>query len=112
MFIAIIITLWVMSILLIIMFFKVAKEPEGISLKNINLEAISLRDQLEKIEEEEKEFYAAIVNMDRENMIEEFWDCMQSKLGMLNKFGIGAQEIMESYQKHLVKIQNRPRGNK
>jgi phosphoribosyl-ATP pyrophosphohydrolase len=81
-----------------------------IELKNIDLSGISVLVQLDKVKEEEKEFMVAIELADKENAIEEFWDNMQSKLGLLDKiFGVKAYEVMDEYKKHLEKIKNRPR---
>ena len=82
---------------------------DGIRLKNINLSKISFWEQIEKINEEEEEFKAALVSEDKENLKEEFWDCMQAKLGALEKLDIKVEEVIKSYPKHLEKIQNRPR---
>lgn len=86
-------------------------EPvEGIKLVNINLTGITVMKQLQKVVEEEKEFMVAIEMADQENAIEEFWDNVQAKLGLLEKlFGITADKVMEKYPKHLEKIKNRPR---
>lgn len=110
--ISIAIPLWILVALSICIFFRECAAPEGVKFKNINLSKISFWEQIDKINEEEEEFKAALISEDKENLKEEFWDCMQAKLGALEKLDIKAKEVMESYQKHLVKIQNRPRGNK
>lgn len=82
----------------------------GIHLVNIDLTGIKTMQQLDKVKEEEKEFMVAIELADRENAIEEFWDNVQAKLGLMHKvFGIAADEVMEGYDKHLEKIKHRPR---
>jgi hypothetical protein len=43
-------------------------------------------------------------------VIEEFYDTIQAKLGLLEMFGIPAKEVMEQYPKHLKKLEKR--GNK
>ena len=53
-----------------------------IKLVNINLETISLREQIEKIDEEDTEFIKAIMGEDNEHIIEEFWDTVQARLGL------------------------------
>ena len=83
-----------------------------IKLVNINLETISLREQIEKIDEEDTEFIKAIMKEDAENIIEEFWDCVQVRLGLLEKIGIDANRVMEFYPKHLEKLKDRPREGK
>ncbi len=81
-----------------------------IELKNIDLTGISLYKQLQKINEEDIEFIEAIDSENSENTIEEFFDCMQTRLGLIEiRFGIKAEEVMEAYTKHLEKIKHRPR---
>ena len=46
---------------------------------------------------------------DTANIIEEFWDCVQARLGLLDKAGINASRVMEGYEDHLKKLKNRPR---
>lgn len=83
----------------------------GIILKNIDLTGVSVLEQLLKVKEEEKEFIIAIESADKRNSIEEFYDTIQSKLGLLEKiFEITAEEVMKEYPKHLEKIKSRPRN--
>lgn len=85
-------------------------KQEGIILRNIDLTGISILEQIDKVKEEEKEFMIAIETGDKENAIEELFDDVQSKLGLLEKrFGIKADEVMRAYDKHILKIQDRPR---
>ena len=81
-----------------------------IELKNIGIEKVTVMQQVDKAQEEEQEFWEAYSDgEDRNHIIEEFYDCMQSKLGLLYKAGITAEEVMQAYPKHLEKIKNRPR---
>lgn len=80
-----------------------------IELKNIDLTKVTRSEQFRKVLEEENEFVEAFFNLDKENMIEEFYDTLQAKLGLMHKCGISAEEVMEGYSKHLVKLSNRPR---
>ena len=82
---------------------------KGIELQNIDLTSISIHEQWDKIAEEDMEFYAAMQNSDRNNQLEEFWDTVQARLGILRKHGIQAKEVMEYYPEHLKKLENRPR---
>lgn len=83
---------------------------KGIVLKNIDLSGVTYAEECKKAEEEHREFVAAINNDDLENAVEEFFDVMQSQLGvMYMKFGITAPEVMKKYPNHLEKIKNRPR---
>jgi phosphoribosyl-ATP pyrophosphohydrolase len=92
-------------------------KQEGILLKNINLTGISGNQQLKKVKEEFREFTDSMCqfivnegNMESKNhFIEEYFDLVQSALGLLERFGISADEVMREYPKHLEKIKNRPR---
>lgn len=80
-----------------------------IELKNIDLRKVPKEEQVEKVVEEFQEFWTAYNNKDRDNLKEEFFDVMQSMLGLMHKEGITAEEVMEGYSKHIEKIKNRPR---
>lgn len=81
-----------------------------IELRNINLENVSLSEQVSKVKEEDQEFLDAVRYEEEEHAIEEFWDKVQSSLGLLYKMrGITAEEVMQYYKYHLEKIKNRPR---
>ena len=81
-----------------------------IELKNINLEKVTLLDQIRKVKEEDQEFLDAVRYEEEEHAIEEFWDKVQSSIGLLYKMrGITADEVMSGYKYHLEKIKNRPR---
>ena len=60
-----------------------------IELKNIDLSKVSIYEQISKVAEEENEFMEA--------------------LGLVQKLGIDANEVMKYYPKHLEKTKNRPR---
>lgn len=78
-------------------------------LYNIDLSTVSYKQQLEKIKEEDKEFKEALTKNDDDHILEEFWDTVQARLGLLDKIGLDANRVMEYYPKHLEKIKNRPR---
>jgi len=84
-------------------------EREGIKLQNIDLAKVTLIEQMAKVHEEDREFVEAIIETDEDNAIEEFWDLIQARLGLLEKLGTTAQKVMEQYPKHLEKLKNRPR---
>lgn len=85
-------------------------KTNAIELKNINLDGVTVIEELEKLREEQKELRKAVILKNRENIKEEFWDVMQSWMGFLQlKFNITAEELMEYYPKHLEKIKDRPR---
>ncbi|WP_252238288.1 hypothetical protein [Clostridium sp. VAP51] len=96
----------------------------SIQLKNIDLTKINIVEQMKKSDEEKKELEDAVllymtmkgdnedkkeIESDRNHVIEEFWDTVQANLGILDKIGINAQEVMEGYPEHLVKLKDRPR---
>ena len=81
----------------------------SIELKNIDLDNIALKEQLEKVAEEIKELQDSILNEPIENIIGEFWDVVQANLGLLSKLGINSDRVMEYYPKHLEKLKDRPR---
>ncbi|AOR24313.1 hypothetical protein [Clostridium taeniosporum] len=95
----------------------------SIQLKNIDLSGITFIEELNKVDEESKELQEALfvymysnINPQNENIkkakhhvIEEFWDIVQANLGVLDKLGIKADEVMKGYSKHLAKLKDRPR---
>lgn len=85
-----------------------------VELKNIDLSKLSMQEQCKKVEEERKELIDALngfyIEEDtKEHVIEEYWDVVQAWLGVLDKYGITAKEVMEYYPKHLEKLEHRPR---
>lgn len=81
-----------------------------IKLKNINLEGITMQQQIQKIYEEVDEFVQAIIKGDATNAIEEYFDVVQSGLGALQKMGLSADYVMRQYPKHEEKLKDRPRN--
>ena len=92
-----------------------SKEP-SIQLKNIDLSSVKPNEQMKKFNEEVEEFIIAVEEHNymalkcKSHMIEEFWDVVQSGLGLLHFEGVEAKEVMEGYQEHLQKME--ARGNK
>jgi len=91
-------------------------KQEGITLKNINLNGITLDEQSTKAKEEIYEFEVAMNEFlqdktpkNRKHLIEEYYDYIQSPLGILDMVGITAQEVMGGYPLHEKKLLNRPR---
>ena len=81
-----------------------------IELKNIDLTGITAEQQIKKMFEEDNELFEAFLKSDVQNSMEEFWDVVQVRLGLLQIIlGITADEIMNYYPKHLKKLENRPR---
>ena len=104
---------------------KLNYKEQGIVLKNIDLSNVIEEEQEDKLDEEIEEFkqayeeykYLKFVGIEkpkeeREHFIEEFWDMVQAGLGLLQKEGIMADEVMAGYEKHLKKMEemgNKPR---
>lgn len=96
-----------------------------IELKNIDLKDLTLMDELNKADEEVKEFKDAVheqlylkndnwskkaINESREHIKEEFCDVVQSHLSVIKILGIDIQEISEYWNTvHNEKIKSRPR---
>lgn len=88
-----------------------------IELRNIDLTGLTLLDEIEKAEEESKEFYEALVkygyyrtDKNRKHLIEEGCDKMQVTLSELKSVGIDIPEVAKHWNtEHLSKIQLRPR---
>ena len=68
---------------------------------------VSLEDEIEKCIEEDSEFIAGVLKEDKENVIEEFWDSVQTKLNVMDIMGISMKEINEGLHKHLDKMTRR-----
>jgi phosphoribosyl-ATP pyrophosphohydrolase len=82
-----------------------------IELKNIDLSKVNFLQQGDKVIEERKEFTDAAADYlfekteeNKEHMIEEFCDMVQAGLGLMQKTGIDAKEVMKYYPKHLEKL--------
>ena len=88
----------------------------GIELKNINLNGLTLEDEIKKFEEEYKEFMNVITGKDNDtsffHAVEEMFDMVQAALGVIFlKYKKKASAVMRLYQYHELKIMNRPRKN-
>jgi len=93
------------------------EQPIGIELRNINLEGLTLVDELLKADEEETEFKQALLGylydkheVSREHLLEELCDTIQVKLSIMKTIDIDIEEIVSYWNtKHLEKIKSRPR---
>lgn len=93
------------------------EEVKAITLKNIDISDISLEEQIQKLDEERKEFEFAVLEALHErspendrHAIEEAFDEIQAVLSYLQKtLGISAQEVMDHYYLHEAKLKSRPR---
>lgn len=70
------------------------KDKVSTQLANIDLNHIIKEQQLNKIHEEDEEFLQAIKSNDYDNMIEEFWNCVQVRLEYLDLHGIRVTEVI------------------
>ena len=96
---------------------EIVSQLGGIKLKNIDLTGLTLVDELEKAEEEEKELKLALLayltdrnEISREHLLEELCDTIQVKLSIAKSIDIDIEEIVSYWNtKHLEKIKDRPR---
>lgn len=63
--------------------------------------------QMNKVCEEVEEFIRAYENMDDENLIEEFWDVVQSMMGIIDLRGLSKEELIQGLDKHYKKLEGR-----
>ena len=63
--------------------------------------------QTDKVYEEVDEFISAFENIDDINLIEEFWDVVQSMMGIIDLRKITKEELMNGLDKHYKKLENR-----
>ncbi len=94
---------------------KTIPKEKSIVLKNIDLSQVSLVEQKLEFEKEIEEFKEALFNYEhgysiKRHIIKKYFDMMQTGLGLLQKVNINADEVMEGYPKHLLKMEQR--GNK
>lgn len=75
-------------------------------LKFIELET-DRSNQVNKVVEEVHEFIQAIKKRDEENLIEEFWDVVQSMMGVVDLMGLSKEELMNGLDKHYKKLESR-----
>lgn len=96
-------------------FFRGCKEKEIVIIKEY-LEPLDLKksglevtvfEEIRKCEEEDNEFYTAILKFDYNNSIEEFWDSVQTKLNVLAMSGISTKDVYNGLEKHKEKLKKR-----
>ena len=89
---------------------KEIKKEQSIQLKNIDLGNVTVGEQRNKVIEDRKEFTSTVYDYffsydydekTGKHAIESFWNMVQSGIGLLQKIGINADEVMEYYNKHL-----------
>lgn len=97
---------------------------KSIVLKNIDVSNVNFWEQRDKLIKDGEKFTDRVFdyifyydNYDSEKnykykkrAIEEFWNMVQYGLGVLQKIDVDADEVMEEYPKHLLKMEQR--GNK
>ena len=93
---------------------KEIKKEQSISLKNIDVSNKNIWGQGRKVIEHGENFVETVVDYrftatdDAEEYkkyaIEDFWNMVQSGLGLLQNAGIDAEEVMEGYPKFLEKF--------
>lgn len=76
-------------------------------LNKLNLKNFVLADEGIKLSEEHNEFQMAAFRNDKGNAIEEFWDCIQALVGVMDKLNISDKEIKQGLTRHNKKLLNR-----
>ena len=74
-------------------------------MKFIKIDA-TVEEQIEKVKEEVQEFYDAVENKDSDNTIEEFYDVIQSMLGVISLRGL-ENALQDGLNKHNKKLISR-----
>lgn len=67
---------------------------------------VTVDEQIEKVKEEVQEFYDAVKNKDSDNTIEEFYDVIQSMLGVISILGL-ENALQDGLNKHNEKLISR-----
>lgn len=107
--------IYLIVILLFLNFIAGCGEKEVIVLKEylkpIDLEKsgfkLTVFQEIFKCEEEDGEFYTAIIKDDYNNAIEEFWDSTQTKLNVMAMMNISTTDIYDGLLKHKKKMKKR-----
>lgn len=103
--------IWLIAIILIMLFFKGAAEKETINLSPLDMEKskldTNLFDEIRKCNEEDDEFFKAVIKCDIDNIIEEFWDSVQTKLNVMSMLEIPTEMIYGGLDKHTEKMNER-----
>ena len=101
---------WLLVVILILMFFKGASEKEVI-LRPLDMQKskidTNLFDEMRKCYEEDEEFHEAILKYDIDNVIEEFWDSVQTKLNVMSMIKIPVDMVYRDLDKHIKKMYER-----
>ena len=72
----------------------------------LNINNISIEEEIEKLNEEVKEFIEAMEKEDSENIVEEFYDVIQVLVNLTYKYNV-TDDLGEGLHKHLRKIKER-----
>ena len=93
---------------------KEIKKEQSITLKNVDTSDKTLIDQIEKAIKDGEELTKTVVNyvlgpvdkevVCKEDTIKAFWEMVQTGIGLLQKIGIDADEVMAEYSKYLEKL--------
>lgn len=106
-----IVGIWLIVILLILNFFAGAAENEKVILRPLDINKsnlnINLFDEMQKCNEEDTEFLKGVMKCDIDNIIEEFWDSVQTKLNVMGMMGIPTDLIYKDLDKHIKKMYER-----
>lgn len=111
MIVLIVLGIWIVSVILIMLFFKGAAENEQVILRPLDMNKsnldINLFDEIRKCTEEDDEFFKGVIKYDIDNVIEEFWDSVQTKLNVMSMMGIPTDVIYKDLNKHIKKMYER-----
>lgn len=107
----IVLGIWLITVILIMLFFRGAAENEQVILRPLDMEKsklnVTLVDELFKCVEENNEFEIGALSNNIDNTIEEFWDSVQTKLNVMGMMGIPTDVIYKDLDKHIKKMYER-----
>ena len=95
---------------------KTFKKEKSITLKNVDTSDKTFINQTEKVIKDGNKFAKAVANyvlapvyekntvVCKEDTIKAFWEMVQTGMGLLQKIGIDADEVMAEYSKYLEKL--------
>lgn len=103
--------IWLITVILIMLFFKGAAENEQVILRPLDMNKsnldINLFDEIRKCTEEDDEFFKGVMKYDIDNVIEEFWDSVQTKLNVMSMLRIPTDIVYKGLNKHIKKMHKR-----
>ena len=94
---------------------KTIPKESCIQLKNVDMNEVTLEQQVSKILEGRSELFDALNKFNKlkedkdakEHVIEKLCSNIQALLGLVQKYGITAEEVAERYPEHLNKMEQK-----